>query len=73
MNMFRILSLCLALAAGPLLAQTLIVGQVVDGDEPLPNTAVRVLGPNGPVAQTVTNTQGQFQLCSTRSFCVHRS
>ena len=62
MNMFRILSLCLALAAGPLLAQTLIVGQVVDGDEPLPNTAVRVLGPNGPVAQTVTNTQGQFQL-----------
>lgn len=62
MNMFRTLALCLALAASPLLAQTLIVGQVMDGEEPIPNTAVRVMGPQGPVAQTVTNTQGQFQL-----------
>ncbi|MFZ9776977.1 MAG: TonB-dependent receptor domain-containing protein [Schleiferiaceae bacterium] len=60
--MFRILALWLALAASPLLAQTLIVGQVADGDEPLPNTAVRVMGPNGPVSQTVTDAQGNFQL-----------
>ena len=62
MNMFRILALWLTLAASPLLAQTLIVGQVADGDEPLPNTAVRVMGPNGPVSQTVTDAQGNFQL-----------
>ncbi len=62
MNMFRIFAFWLTLAASPMLAQTLIVGQVMDGEEPLPNTAVRVMGADGPVAQTVTNTQGQFQL-----------
>lgn len=63
MNMFlRILALWVALAATPLLAQTLIVGQVVDGEEPIPNAAVRVMGANGPVSQTVTDAQGNFQL-----------
>jgi len=62
MNMFRILALWVALAATPLLAQTLIVGQVVDGEEPIPNAAVRVMGPDGPVSQTVTDAQGNFQL-----------
>lgn len=60
--MFRTLALWLALAASPLLAQTLIVGQVMDGEEPIPNTAVRVMGANGPVGQTVTDVQGNFQL-----------
>ena len=63
MNMFlRILAFWVAIAATPLLAQTLIVGQVVDGEEPIPNAAVRVMGADGPISQTVTDAQGNFQL-----------
>ena len=60
--MLKFFALLLAFAAAPLLAQTLIVGQVVDGSEPIPNAAVRVMGSNGPVGQTITDMQGNFQL-----------
>ena len=63
MNMFlRILALWVTLAATPLLAQTLIVGQVVDGEEPITSATVRVMGADGTISQTVTDAQGNFQL-----------